>query len=115
MPHGLGRKLINGVRLAPGTRVNGHWVEGAETPFTFYASKQPTSAHQLQSLEEGRRMKKSYTLFTSTKLNAMLPSNSNPDKVTIDGEVYEVVSEAPWQNGLINHYMYIVQFINRVS
>lgn len=93
-------------RLSPGTWDKGVFTEGSESTITIRASIQPLSPHDLQVLPEGRRDSQLYCIYTSTELR--LATNSNPDKVVINGEDYEVVSAAPWRNNIINHYRYIV-------
>ena len=105
-------------RKALGSYVNGIWVEGALTPLPFTASIQPTTGEELLSLPEGRRDRKTYALFTSTKLN-VARTGINPDLVTVFGEVYEVVKVDIWQNrpdifGIINHYKVIVSALEAI-
>jgi len=101
------RQEIEGHHRAAGTRVDGHWVEGKQSSFTFMASIQPAGKNDMESLPEGRRNSKVYRLYTDTKLVA-LAVGQNPDLVTLFSEVYEVVSEFPWRNNVINHYKYLV-------
>ena len=105
----LFRKPLAGQRYAAGTWTSGRWVEGAATAIAFDASVQPTTPHELLTLEVARREKKSYTLYTDFKLVALTSGTKNPDIVFINGENYEVVQEAPWQNNVISHYKFIVQ------
>jgi hypothetical protein len=112
----LFRKALRGQRFSSGTWQYGKWVEGTPVTIDFLASVQPTSAHDLLFLEEGRRERKSYTLFTDYKLLCLAETgDKNPDRVTIDDVVYEVVIEAPWRNNVINHYKYIVQKIQAIE
>jgi len=85
--------------------VNGAWVEGAETAFTFYGSKQPLSGKDMLSLPEGRRDRESYLIYTSTQLmSADINGQENPDLIVIDGNDFEIINVEPWQNGIYNHY-----------
>jgi hypothetical protein len=59
-------------------------------------------------LDIARRERKSYTLFSDERLNDLVASPGNPDRVTIDDEVFEVSRTAPWKNNVINHYKYVV-------
>lgn len=104
----LFRKPLVGIRFGPGAFVKGRWVEGAPSQIHFTASVQPTTPHDLQYLDIGRRERKSYTLYTDFKLVALAPGVNNPDCVDIDDERYEVSAEAPWRNNVISHYKYIV-------
>ena len=104
----LFRKPLYGQRLVEGSRVNGRWVEGAATDISFDASVQPVSDHDLVFLDIARRESKSYTLYTDFKLKALTDGTSNPDRVFIDGDTFEVIAEAPWRNNVISHYKYII-------
>ena len=101
------RQSVTGYHRAAGSRSNGHWVEGASTSFTFLASIQPAGKNDMESLPEGRSNSKAYRLYTDTKLVALAVGQS-PDLVSLFSETYEVVSEFPWRNNVINHYKYIV-------
>jgi hypothetical protein len=100
------RMALTVSRLAVGTYVKGVFTEGTTSAIVITASVQSASPHDLESLPEGRRNAKTYRLYTDTRLR--LVTMSNPDKVGIFGETYEVNLENAWQNGLINHYKYIV-------
>ena len=84
------------------TLVNGRASQAAPTLSTIQASVQPLTMHQMQSLPEGRRNSKSFTIFTDTNLGMI--TDKNPPIVTIENEEYEIWKKASWQNGIINHY-----------
>ena len=100
------RMVVTVHRLAVGSYIKGVFTEGAASTETIRASVQPASPNDLQSLPEGRRNSKAYRLYTDTRLR--LVTTSNPDKVVLFGEDYEVTTEEIWQNNIINHYKYIV-------
>ncbi len=112
----LFRKALHGQRFTAGTWAYGKWVEGTPVTIDFFASVQPTTPHDLLFLDIGRRERKSYTLFTDYKLICLDESGTkNPDRVTIDDGVYEVIVEAPWQNNVISHYKYIVSRMKAIE
>jgi hypothetical protein len=111
----LFRKSLVYNRLAPGSFVLGRWVEGAATLSTFMASVQPTTPHDVLFLDIARRERKSYTLYTDTKLIALTAGTTNPDRVTINDEIYEVDIEAPWQNNVISHYKFIITLMQAIE
>lgn len=112
----LFRKHLAGQRLTAGTWLDGRWVEGAPVSIDFLASVQPTTPHDLLFLDIGRRERKSYTLYTDFKLLCLAETgDKNPDRVTIDDGVYEVIVEAPWRNNVINHYKYIVSRMKAIE
>lgn len=117
-PFEIFRIPVNLYRKAPGSYVNGLWVEGAETLIVITASIQPTTGEEMLSLPEGRRNKKTYSLFTSTDINVIV-GTANPDQVQIFGERYEVVRVEPWQNnppvfGIVNHYKFYAQALEAI-
>lgn len=93
-------------RLTAGSYTKGVFTEGTPSTEQIFSSVQSATPHDLESLPEGRRNAKAYRLYTDTKLR--LVTASNPDKVELYGENYEVNYEGVWQNGLINHYKYLV-------
>jgi len=108
MLNNLFRRPLFGVRFAQGTFVDGRWVEGVTSIISLEASVQPTTPHDLLTLDIARRERKSYTLYTDFKLLCLTSGIKNPDCVDINGERYEVSAEAPWRNDVISHYKYIV-------
>lgn len=117
-PFEIFRIPVEVLRHAAGAFVNGVWIEGATTPISITASIQPTTGEELLSLPEGRRDRKTYAIFTSTKLYVARPG-INPDFVTIFGEKYEVVKVDIWQNNppifsIINHYKCIVSALEAI-
>lgn len=106
-------------RKNAGSYVDGIWVEGSETTIPITASIQPTTGEEMLSLPEGRRNKKTYSLFTSTHINVIV-SGKNPDQIEIFGERYEVVRVDPWQNnppvfGIVNHYKFYAQALEAIA
>ena len=103
------RKALVVKRHAAGTWNKGRYTEGAQSDINITASVQPATPEEMNLLPEGRSISETFRLYTSTKL---LPANSsagiNADIVIIDGENYEVLSCATWQNDVINHYKAIV-------
>ncbi len=96
----------------------GIWENGAEEILEIKASVQKTDAEILQTLPEGYRSKESYVLFTSTELKTVDIGVTNPDRVVINGEDFQVVRVSPWQNinfKTIKHYHVLVVKINTDS
>lgn len=111
----LFRRTITGDRLGAGTTVKGKWIEGANSPFSFDASVQPMNEHDVVFLTIERRERQGYTLYTDFKLLALTEGVSNPDRVYIDNQTYEVVAEAPWRNNVISHYKYLIQKLDAIE
>lgn len=98
-------------RKDPGSYVNGVWVEGTDVPdFTIKASWQPLNGKDLETLEEGERLRVVYKGYTETELFPADPLTQEEGDIIEgpDGKDYEVVNVEPWQNNLINHYKFMV-------
>lgn len=99
------RKTYTVTRVTVGSITDGYYTNGTSNTFDIQASIQPLKPSDVQQLPEGRRNKKMFTVFTDTELQVV--TSSNPDKLSIYGEVYELDQEEVWQNGVINHYKYL--------
>lgn len=120
-PFEIFRKPINLYRKNPGAYVNGVWQQSGETLIPITCSVQPTTGEDMLSIPEGRRNRKSYALFTSTKVNVIhgLNNSTNPDQLEIYGERYEVVKVEIWQNNpavfaIVNHYKIIATALEAI-
>jgi hypothetical protein len=98
---------ITVIPRASGAFTKGRWGESDGVSYTIYESWQPASQTDIQMLPEGRRLGSHYKFYSSVKLDSGL-SGKNPDRVQVSGVTYEITAVAPYQNGLINHYKYIV-------
>ena len=94
-----------------GEYTNGYYHENILSTFSVFASIQPLSDREMQSLPEGRRNKETYKLFSFSLLNTV--EEQNRDVVIINGETFEVIKRGTWKNGIIDHYTYIVVKIIR--
>lgn len=117
-PFEIFRKPISLFRFTPGAYVNGLWIEGTETLIPITASVQPTTGEEMLSLPEGRRNRKTYSLFTSTDVE-VIHSGSNPDQILIDGERYEIIRVEVWQNNPsvfynVNHYKFYASALEAI-
>lgn len=102
------RRKIKIHRMSGGELRRGRWTGQTATPGEIMASVQPATVKDLQALEEGRRFRASWVLFTDTKLNT-IEAGQNPDRVVLNGDECEVVTCDPWQNDVINHFRILVQ------
>jgi len=103
------RRPLTVTRYEPGAYDNdtGLWVEGETETFTASYSVQPTSPDDMQALPEGRREQRAYTLIGDTPLRSV-QATTNPDKVEVDGEKYEVSAVQEWRNSIVPHTRVIV-------
>lgn len=120
-PFEIFRMPLSLYRKSPGVYVNGEWVEGTETLIPITASVQPTTGEEMLSLPEGRRNKKTYSLFTSSKIEVIhgLNNSTNPDQIQIYGERYEIVQVEVWKNnppifGIVNHYKFYASALEAI-
>lgn len=105
------RKSLTATRFtAAGTYDSeGKYIEGADGTINFTASVQPATTREMELLPEGRRTKSMFKLYSDTKLlTATEDGGTNADIVDIEGEEYEVLSVASWQNRVRSHYKIII-------
>ena len=93
---------LTGEKPGEPTVSGGVLVPGTPTAYEIKASVQPSSSGDLQMLAEGRRVYKSYTLFTRQLVKEQYT-------LTIYGDLYECVHAEPWNNGILPHYKAIFQ------
>lgn len=95
-----------------GTYTNGIWVEPTPTTQIISASFHPLTGKEMKLLPENRQRIAAYKLITSSALK-ICNSNpkNNPDKITIDGIVYEIAAVIKHDNNILNHYAYILQAV----
>jgi hypothetical protein len=93
-------------------------VAGTSTTSTIKASVQPVGGNSittvggqmLQALAENRRALESYLIYTDSMLDmADETTGKQGDLIDIGGRDFEVQGVRIWQNGIINHNVYIVQ------
>ena len=89
-----------------GTYINGKWTESLTGTFTINTSWQPANGKDTETLPEGKRSKQVFKCYPAVKLFVSDPVNNHVADVITgpDGEKYEVILCAPYQNTLINHY-----------
>lgn len=85
-------------RPVQGTYVRGVWTDFPPVVGVLQTSVQPVTPSQLQLLPEGRRLHAKFTLFSRDEIQ-------EGDEVLILGTWYEVLGVAPWQNGILPHYL----------
>jgi len=84
------------------TNVGGVMQPGTPTALEVKASVQPSSSNDLQMLPEGRRVYKSFTLYSRQEIKEQY-------RLTIYGDLYECVHAEPWKNGIIPHFKAVFQ------
>lgn len=105
------RKTVKCQRPTGAYDGNGRWAESSVSEFTIQASVQPLTPKELESLEEGRRTRDAFKLYSDTALRTL--KEQNPDRVVLGGNLFEVVSRADWQNGVIPHYEIVVSLCDK--
>jgi hypothetical protein len=104
-PTGRGEDIVDGT-------VHWKWVgPKLAAPFTIEASVQPLRGNEVDRLPEGLRTRELKKLYTSTELNGSAPGEE-PDRVTIDGEVWEVATVERWAE-LGNYWKVMIAKLGR--
>ena len=90
------------------------WVDGevtaTETPFTFEGSVQTVTAKDMSAFPESRFDTGSVKVYSDGPLVVGAEgSQVLGDLALFNGRKYEIVNEAPYQNGLIPHYKYLAK------
>lgn len=95
--------------------INGGYVNGTyqgdtfSAEYTISASVQPLGvngmAQLMESLPEGRRVRKAYRLYTDDTINEV--GATNPTQVQLFNEWYEIYQISLWTNNVIDHNKYV--------
>ena len=107
---GLRNKEIQILLKTGGHYVDGLWQDEAVDrvhPIRVYASVQPVTPKELQSLPENRREKEVLKVFIPHAVS-LNNANQNPALVNIAGEDYEIIKKSKWDNGILSHYSLFV-------
>ena len=104
-------------RSAPGSYVNGKWVEGTTSVVTIKANVQPViKSTDLSMLPEGDRAKAALEIYSPDEIR-MLKEGTNgyiADRFTWNGEEYEVMKAVRWQMGHLDHVHAIAKRVETV-
>jgi hypothetical protein len=106
------RQKLTVERYGAGEFVKGRWSEGTSKEYTFYSTVQPADGRDLEVLEESRRNSDSYVLITDFHLRTVnlkvTDKSTNPDRVKLFGEDYEVAHVKRWGNSIRPNYWALV-------
>jgi hypothetical protein len=83
-------------RTGGGSFTNGVYALGTTSTFDITASIQPVTGRDLQVLPEGQHANETKVVYTTTELKTRDPSNAG-DKITINGEAWEVFRVERWE------------------
>ncbi len=109
----LSNATLSVERPGESTIVAGRSTPSPSTTFDCEASIQPATPMQMSAMPEGRTAFKTFIVFTEVELRGVDPDNKrNPDKVTFQGEVYEVFKVDPWLDEFLGHYESIIQLVH---
>jgi hypothetical protein len=111
----LGGRPIKCFRPSGAYDAEGRWEEATDPkPFWIEASVQPLTPRDMEKLPEGRRTRAAYRLYTDFKLRALDDSGAkNPDRVWIDKQIFEVISNEAWENGIVPHNKAVVSLLDQ--
>jgi hypothetical protein len=96
-------------RNGNGTWTDGKFTPGAQTTFSIIASVQTLGSYELEQLPEGRRINKSYKIYTNTQLYSVEDNVDNPDILIIEGKECEVIAVYPYVKIIAPHWKVIAQ------
>lgn len=82
-------------RTTAGTYSAGRYSAGSTATASIRASVQPLTGRDLMVLPEGRRGDATVAVYTTTELRVTSPAGA-ADKLTIDGETWEIIHVEPW-------------------
>lgn len=94
--------------FGPSTNTKGTITPGTMTTGTVSGTLSAARPSDIARLEEGKRSRQCYKLFTTQKLQVALPGGLVPDRVQVDTDWFEVSDENPWQNSILTHYEYLI-------
>jgi hypothetical protein len=94
-------------RVAPGSYVDGLWVDGANSATAISAAVQPLSDRDRQALPEGIRTMELLKLYTTFQLRtADEKAGLSADDIVFQGDTYKVVALTNWtSNGYVRAYV----------
>lgn len=96
------------------SNVNGQAVASTPTNVPFIGDIQPMSSRDILALQVGRHDIGKVKVFSNTALMVSASPNSpSPtsygDKVTYQGNVYEVIQESNFTSGMLDHFEYVAE------
>lgn len=91
-------------RFAPGTWVNGRWVEGTKTTSYINANVQPLKGSELLALPESDRTKESIKVYSTEVLNTVDEvGQESADIITWNTKRYKAIKTQTYQMGVLDH------------
>lgn len=99
----LGSSTYTVWRTAEGAYVDGIYAAGAVSEFTIVAEVQDTTGQQLQNPPEAQYASSLKIIFTTTELKTR-SDTTEPDRISIDGQIYEVYQVEHWGFFGSTHY-----------
>jgi hypothetical protein len=92
-----------------GAWVDGKFIPGTQSTFNITASVQTLTSSELEQLPEGRRINKTYKVYTDTPLYTVEDTVDNPDILTIGGKECEIIATYPYIKIIAPHWKVIAQ------
>lgn len=97
-------------RRSDSTVSHGVVLEGADGYFYAQGSMQPTTGQDIENLPEGYRDRESKTFFTCERLRG-LKETTKPDRITVDGVLFECINVQDWQQLGAYHRVVLVKVL----
>ena len=84
-------------RFDAGSYTKGRYTAGSSSQFDIAAVVQPLRGEALEEVPENRRTSENIVIWSQTVLyTAAAPNGRQPDRVTYEGETYEVHTQRDW-------------------
>jgi len=104
LPHGV----YSGLTYGSSTNTKGTITPGTSSSFTVMGTISATSPEDIARLEEGKRTRKAFKLFTESQLKTAVAGGQVPDRIQVGSEWYEISALVNWTNQVISHFEYVI-------
>ena len=87
---------------------DGIWQVSLTSEIPFQGTIQPATPNTVAAMAQGRENDGMVTIFSDTRLQVPLhETGTNGDTVTFGDNLYELIAEQIYDNGLLPHYKYL--------
>lgn len=92
------------LRQGEGAWVDGHWVNGVETPLDIEANVQPMRGHELLTLPEADRTKESIKVYCVETLKTVEEvGQTKADVIVWDTKRFQAIKTMTYKMGVLDH------------
>ena len=90
---------------------DGTYLEGALSTRTVSGTIQPMSFKECLAFSDGSRNSGYVKIYCNEKLNARERGESSGGFVSYGGEIFRIVAEQAYQNGIMAHWRYVANLV----